>query len=179
VAFTGATTVVLAGYEVTATGAAGGVATCTIGRGCAPAALLPGAANPWVTVSPTVFTDKLVLAYYAGKAYVSRDGGATFGTTWTAPSGAGIAAASIGGGPVGPRIALATSAAGDTVQAVLISDDLGRTFSPITGNLDATYVLVGVQTLPGGNVLAGLTADGTGKFGLRETSGNGTWTRAF
>jgi RNA polymerase sigma factor (sigma-70 family) len=180
VAYTSPTTLAVTGYQVVAPSQVAAFMTCTIGGSCSsPVTFTETDTVARLIPSPDVFTDHVVVAYGSRHLYVSRDGGLTFSSGWSAP-GEGVHAASIGQGPAGLRIGLAmmTGPNGD-VPAARMSDDLGQSFTSITGDIDATTIIEAVHVLPGGNIVAALAGDATHRFALRETTGNGHWTTPF
>ena len=134
-----------------------------------------GGQNIHVVVSPNVATDHVVTVLTDYGIYVSTNGGQSFREVLKSPSvSVGYDTVSLGQGPTGPRI-LVSSSGGASRPTVLKSDDLGASFSDITGNLDNPGGLVGSAAYPDGTILAAVQGDAQYQFALRQTTGNGTW----
>jgi len=177
------TRLVVAGYQVgaTANGASqtAAMVTCTVAGLCSLPSEFPDPTEYIATVAaaPSVFTDHQVALYTGRTLYLSRDAGLHFAPVWT-PSSGFIRVLSMGPGPAGLRIVAGLDGvAGPATNAVDVSDDLGQTFTSITGNLDARMPLISVNGYRDGSVLAALSVDSTGHFALRQSTGNGIWTK--
>jgi RNA polymerase sigma factor (sigma-70 family) len=156
----------------------GAVTLCPLSGACGPAVTLPGSTGvaPILGATPSVATDHVVVATMPTGAYISRDSGRSFTLALPAPSGTAFQTGSVGEGPAGPRILLSTARTPQRPKLVILSsDDLGQSFTGITGNLDSISNLVGTAAYPDGTILAALGSDAQNRFALRQTTGNGTW----
>jgi len=183
VAFTAPDMVAVGGWMGAAGGpfavsGVGAVTLCPLSGACAPAVTLPGSSGvaPILGATPGVATDHLVVATSPTGAYISRDSGRSFTLALPAPSGTAFQTGTVGEGPVGPRILLSTASTPQRPQVVVLSsDNLGQSFTAITGNLDSISTLIGTAAYPDGTILAALGSDAQNRFALRQTTGNGTW----
>jgi RNA polymerase sigma factor (sigma-70 family) len=178
-AFAGPNSVVLTGAAPAATTAlqAPAVVTCSLVGTCGlPAQLTdPGPGTAISLAAPVTGWGPLVIST-ATRAYLSRDGGSSFAPVLAAPAGEHITATGIAGTLASHRLAVALADPGHPGHtAVVYSDDLGKTFTDATGNLDTNDMVIGLDILPDASLLAGISADLTHLFALRTSTGNGTW----
>jgi RNA polymerase sigma factor (sigma-70 family) len=181
VAFTAPNSLVVAGYQFAAAGPSQipAVVTCSVGGACSlPTQFLdPNQGIITVVPSPDVFSDHVVALYTGDTLLISRDGGSHFAVVWR-PSSGSLKVVSIGQGPAGLRVvASRMDPASQVSEGVDVSEDLGQSFTSITGDLDASMPVLSLNAYPDGSILAGLSMDKTGHFGLRQTTGNGIWTK--
>jgi RNA polymerase sigma factor (sigma-70 family) len=175
IAFSAPDTVVVSGVTPNASGGLSSVvAACPLSGACPMAAVLPasGGGAPALAVSANVASDHVVTAMGQDGLYVSRDGGRSFALVARPPADRVFSTATVGTGPLGPRIVVSSDT---TRPTVLYSDDLGQTFVDATGNLDAGARVIGMAAFPDGTLLAGLLSEVRDNFGLRVSSGGGRW----
>ena len=167
-------TVIVNGWVPDSTGASvAAAAVCPLSGVCEQPVLFNDTSGYVVQMaaSPTVGVDHVVAVAGAGALYVSTDAGQSFREVRKASGGISFDSVSIGHGPAGLRIVVSTKAA----RPVLMSDDLGATFTDITGNLDDPSGIIDSAAYPDGTILAATLNDAQGRSLLRQTTGNGAW----
>ncbi len=180
IAYRDADHVVVGGYSPSA--AAGGIAesvtVCPLAGLCAPATVFPDPGSfPIVSTLPGTPSNQLVVVTTSNHLFVSTDGGNSFKAALTAPGDRSLTTATVGEGPFGPRI-VASSVDNSMMRhpVVLISDDLGATFTDATGNLNAISPLLTLSAYPDGTLLTGILASTTvNHFALRQSEATGVW----
>jgi RNA polymerase sigma-70 factor (ECF subfamily) len=180
IAFAGPDRLVVAGWLPSTRGLTSmsqpALVSCPLTGSCGVATAVPDPAAPVVALAPSRAPGAPVVAYTSRRIYLSTDRGATFHPVLTAPAGYVVEIAAVGMTPSGSRV---VAALGDTPTlrhtGVRSSDDLGASFVDATGNLNAGGRSVALEVLAGGDMLIGLNADGTANFGLRQSSGGGSW----
>ena len=182
IAYTGADRVLVGGHLPTLQSV---VVSCSLDGACGtPVPLTSGFINPTLVASPGVLSDGIVAVWLPDGVYVSTDRGTTF-TRTNLPSTIGdVTSLSIAHTAAGMRIAVGafqpvqpiqpTTAAG----VVMLSDDLGRSWSTATGNLATWPEDVFVNVVSGGAMVSGVSAQPSGRFAMLCSSGDGVWTSA-
>jgi RNA polymerase sigma-70 factor (ECF subfamily) len=177
--FTAPGQVLVAGWQETATPAAGLVqqatlVSCSLSLVCGTLHPLPGFTSVRL-VSTGAFGSPL-LAYSSAGALLSTDGGASFHPLLTPPGGQVLEAAGMGALGTATRVVFSFSdAATERRTTVSYSDDLGATLTGVTGDLQSAGYAVAARVLDSGNLLLGLSADPRLHFSLLESTGTGHW----